>query len=99
MVSENRENRHSVSIPAEWGLPKFALATRIQTTTVTFGNKLKTGEIIGIEYLSPDSPQVHQGIQAGWSYIIRIDTDQEDPWYRQSQTLCIYEAEISQLQP
>ena len=98
-MTENSQNHHSVSIPAEWGLPKFALATRIQTTTVSFGKKIKTGEIIGIEYLSPDSPQVQQGSQAGWSYIIKIDLEPDDPWHNIEQTLCIYEAEISELQP
>ena len=99
MMPENTQNHHSVSIPSEWSLPKFALATRIHTTTISYGKKIKTGEIIGIEYLSPDSPQVQQGIQAGWSYIIRIDTDPEDPWYHQAHTLSIYEAEISELKP
>jgi hypothetical protein len=99
-VSENRENRQYVSIPAAWGLPKFALSSRIKATTVTFGKKIKTGEIIGIEYLSPESPQVQQGIKAGWSYIIKIDIDPEEPWYRNEQTLCIYESDIiSELAP
>jgi hypothetical protein len=98
MVSENRENRHCVSIPADWSLPKFALASRIQTTPISFGRKIKTGEIIGIEYISPESPQVQQGIRAGWSYIIKIDIEPEDPWHNIEQTLCINEAEISELQ-
>lgn len=98
-MPENRENRHSVSIPAAWGLPKLALSTKVQTSTVTFAKKIQTGEIIGIEYLSPDSLQVKQGIKAGWSYIIKIDIDPEDAWYRNEETLCIYESEISELNP
>ena len=96
-MPENTQNHHCVSIPAEWSLPKFALATRIQTTTVSFANKIKTGEIIGIEYLSPNSPQVQQGHRPGWSYIIKIDLEPDDPWHHIEQTLCIYEAEISEL--
>jgi hypothetical protein len=98
-VPENTQNHHSVSIPAEWSLPKFALASRIQTRPISFGRKIKTGEIIGIEYISPDSPQTQQGIKSGWSYIIKIDTDPEDPWHHIEQTLCIHEAEISQPKP
>ena len=96
-MPENTQNHHCVSIPAEWSLPKFAIASRIQTAPISFGRKIKTGEIIGIEYLSPDSPQIHQGIRPGWSYIIKIDTDLEDPWHHIEQTLCIHETDISQL--
>ena len=99
MVSENSENRQYVSIPADWGLPKFALSTKVQTSTVSFAKKLKTGEIIGIEYISPDSLQVQQGSKPGWSYIIKIDLDPEDSPYPIEQTLCIYETEISELKP
>lgn len=98
-MSENRENRHYVSIPAAWSLPKFALATKIQTSTVTFAKKIRTGEITGIEYLSPESQQVQQGIKPGWIYTVKIDKRLLDPWYRNEQTLCIYESEISELKP
>jgi len=84
-VSENRQNRQCVSIPADWSLPKFSLATRIQT-----------GEIVGLEYLKPDSDQVRWlRLKPGWSYIIKVDP--LDPRYRESQTLYVDESNISDL--
>ena len=96
-MSENRQNRQCVSIPADWSLPKFSLATRIQTTTVICNTtRIQTGEIVGIEYLKPDSDQVRWlRLKPGWSYIIKVDPD--DPRYRESQTLYVEESNISDL--
>ena len=95
IVSENRQNRQYVSIPDDWSLPKFHLATQVQTTTVICNTtRIQTGEIVGLEYLKPDSYQVRwQGIKAGWSYIVKVDPD--DPWYREEQTLYVEESNIS----
>ena len=95
IVSENSQNRQYVSIPDDWSLPKFHLATLVQTTTVICNTtRIQTGEIVGLEYLKPDSYQVRwQGIKAGWSYIIKVDPD--DPWYREEQTLYVEESNIS----
>ncbi len=94
IVSENSQNRQYVSIPDDWSLPKFSLATLVQTTTVICNTtRIQTGEIVGLEYLKPDSYQVRwQGIKAGWSYIIKVDPD--DPWYREEQTLYVEESNI-----
>jgi hypothetical protein len=96
-VSENRQNRQCVSIPADWSLPKFSLATQVQTTTVICNTtRIQTGEIVGLEYLKPDSYQVRwQGIKPGWSYIIKVGP--LDPRYRESQTLYVDESNISDL--
>ena len=96
-MSENRQNRQCVSIPADWSLPKFSLATRIQTTTVICNTtRIQTGEIVGMEYIKPDSDQVRWlRLKPGWSYIIKVDP--LDPRYRESQTLYIDESNISEL--
>jgi hypothetical protein len=96
-VSENRQNRQCVSIPADWSLPKFPLSTQVQTTTVICNTtRIQTGEIVGLEYTKPDSYQARlQGIKAGWSYIIKVDPD--DPWYREEQTLYVEESNIRDL--
>ncbi len=97
IVSENRQNRQCVSIPADWSLPKFHLATQVQTTTVICNTtRIQTGEIVGIEYLKPDSNQVRWlRLKPGWSYIIKVDPD--DPRYREEQTLYVEESNISEL--
>ena len=94
-MSENSQNRQYVSIPDDWSLPKFHLATLVQTTTIICNTtRIQTGEIVGLEYLKPDSYQVRwQGIKPGWSYIIKVDPD--DPWYREEQTLYVEESNIS----
>ncbi|HEY9903529.1 MAG TPA: hypothetical protein V6D43_14085, partial [Candidatus Sericytochromatia bacterium] len=98
IVSENSQKRQHVSIPAEWGLPKFSLSTKIKTTTVIWNTThIQTGEIVGIEYLKPNSYRVkQQGLKPGWSYTVEIDPDD---LYQDEQTLNIYESEISKLKP
>jgi hypothetical protein len=54
-VSKNRLNYHHVSIPADWSLPKFALAQRVQTSNPLSDTPyLQTGKILGIQYFNTD---------------------------------------------
>lgn len=70
MVSKNRQNHYSISIPADWGLPKFHLGQRIQTLTLLPNTtRIQTGEISGIEYIKSDSVWVTQhGMKPGSYY-------------------------------
>jgi hypothetical protein len=46
MVSKNRHNNHSVSLPADWNLPKIHLEQRVPATTaLPDATQIQTGEI------------------------------------------------------
>ncbi|MBD2124963.1 hypothetical protein NDI39_25430 [Microcoleus sp. ZQ-A2] len=46
MVSKNRQNNHSVSLPADWNLPKIYLEQRVPATTaLPDATQIQTGEI------------------------------------------------------
>ncbi len=98
MVSENPQNHHRISIPADWGIPKFHLAERVQAKVAFPGGtiRIQIGEISGIEYIKPDSFWVtRHGQKPGWHYFIHIET--KDPWYFCSQVLCVEESDISEV--
>jgi hypothetical protein len=94
MVSKNHPNNYSISIPADWSLPKFHLGQHIQATTVLpNATRIQTGEISGIEYIRPDSVWVAQhGLKPGWYYSIAVDAN--DPWYSLAPHVCVEESDI-----
>jgi hypothetical protein len=96
-VSENRQNRQCVSIPADWSLPKFALAQRVQTSNPLSDTPyLQTGKILGIQYLNTDCFWVtHYAQRTGWHYAIHLDGD--DPLYRFNPVISVSELNISEL--
>lgn len=95
MVSKNHQNNHNISIPADWGIPKFHLAQRVQIRTVLRNKtQIQTGEIRGIEYIKADSLLIAQhGIKPGWYYAIEIDPD--DPSRAIDPVIHVEESEIS----
>ena len=97
MVSKNSNKYHYISIPADWGLPKFHLGQRIETLTVFPDTILiQTGEISGVEYIKADRKWVTQDeIKPGWYYSIELDAD--DPSYCTSPVISINESDISSL--
>jgi len=97
MVSKNSQNRHGLSIPADWNLPKYSLGDQVQVTTqlpdITL---IQTGLLVGVEYFSEDNLWVtDQGIAAGWHYYIQVDTN--DPWHSKEPVLCVEESAINKL--
>ncbi len=96
-MSKKRRNRQYVSIPADWDLPKFPLAKRVQARTVLpDATQIRIGEISGIEYIKADTLwATQQGIKPGWYYSITVDTD--DPWYAHDPIICVEESEINEL--
>ena len=59
MVSKNSQTHHYISIPADWGLPKFHLDQRIETLTVfpdTILNELLRVATLAPEFLTPQRP-------------------------------------------
>ena len=97
MVSKNSQNHQYISIPADWGLPKFHLDQRIETLTVFPDTILiQTGKISGIEYIKADSLWVTQDrVKPGWYYSIELDAD--DPCYSASPVISLNESDISSL--
>ena len=97
MVSKNSQNHHDISIPVDWGLPKFHLGQRIETLTVFPDTILiQTGEISGIEYIKADRKWVTQdNVKPGWYYSIELDLD--DPSYFTSPVISLNESDISPL--
>ena len=96
-MSKNRSNDHSVSIPADWSLPKFALAQRVQTSNPLSDTAyLQTGKIIGIQYFNTNCFWVtHYGQRTGWHYAIHLDAD--DPLYRFNPVISVSELNINEL--
>lgn len=97
MVSKNSQTHHYISIPADWGLPKFNLGQRIETLTVFPDTILiQTGKISGIEYVKAESLWVIQErVRPGWYYSIELDAD--DPCYSASPVINVNESEISKI--
>lgn len=75
IVSKIRSNHHYVSIPANWNLPKFALAQRVQTSNpLSDTPDWQTGKILGIQYFNTDGFWVtHYAQRTGWHYPIHLD--------------------------
>jgi hypothetical protein len=73
MVSKITPYDHSVSLPADWNLPKFNLGQRIIAKHAFLNTRrTQTGLIIGIEYFSADSYWVIQhDLKPGWHYSAR----------------------------
>ncbi|NEO31651.1 MAG: hypothetical protein F6K36_14690 [Symploca sp. SIO3C6] len=73
-MSKNISNDHSVSIPATWSLPKFAIGQFVVTETSPPYKRRKQGMIVGIEYFNADSLWVKEHhLDAGWHYSIQVD--------------------------
>lgn len=96
-MSKNRSKHHHVSIPADWSLPKFALAQRVQTSNPLSNTPyLQTGKILGIQYLNTDCFWVTQYAQRkGWHYAVEVDGD--DPLYRFNPVISVSELNINEL--
>lgn len=96
-MSKIRSNHHYVSLPADWNLPKFALAQRVQTSNPFSDTPyLQTGKIFGIQYLNTDGFWVtHYGQRTGWHYAIHLDAD--DPLYRFNPVISVSELNINEL--
>jgi hypothetical protein len=96
-VSKNRSNHHYVSLPADWNLPKFALAQRVQTSNPLSDTPyLQTGTILGIQYFNTDCFWVtHYAQRTGWHYAIQLDAD--DPLYRFNPVISVSELNINEL--
>ncbi|MGQ4649738.1 hypothetical protein [Lyngbya aestuarii] len=96
MVSKNSQNRHCLSIPVDWDLPKFSLGEQVQVTTqlpdITL---IQTGLLVGVEYFRADNLWVIEGITAGWHYYIQVDAN--DPWHTKEPVLCVEESAINKL--
>ena len=96
-MSKNSPNCHHVSIPADWNLPKFALAQRVQTSNPRGDTPyLQTGKIIGLQYFNTDCFWVtHYAQRTGWHYAIHLDAD--DPLYRFNPVISVSELNINEL--
>ena len=96
-MSKIRSNHHYVSLPADWNLPKFALAQRVQTSNPLSDTPyLQTGKIFGIQYLNTDGFWVtHYEQRTRWHYAIHLDAD--DPLYRFNPVISVSELNINEL--
>ena len=66
-MSENNQNRHCVSIPEDWGLPKFHILQRVYWH-LTSGKSSDWGTVMGFEY----NDGRFEG-DLGWYCVIAID--------------------------
>ena len=94
-MSNNPQNPYSVSIPADWTLPKFNLNQPVQVRTLRpDATRIQSGTIVGIEYLSSRCYWVtNYGLKTGWYYSIEVETN--DPWYFMDPFLHVAESDIS----